>query len=132
MPRTMRAATKRALDDLLTLQAMFGIIAAEARIPVAIPVDVEVYLGQQSRSSRSEAARGGPSFAKGRGGTRIGAKVLAPMLSSPTRLADLVADIDQMTSFSSLFEHPQSGLLYVIQDVIIYIQHLGVDHPNWS
>ena len=40
--------TYRALDEGMISQQTYAIIKAEARIPVAIPVDVDVYLAQKS------------------------------------------------------------------------------------
>lgn len=118
----------RALDEHMISQATFAIIKAEARITVAIPVDVEVYLEQKAAALDLKLREAAYRLETGRGETRIGAKGLrVPAVKNteteaalafakrvatsmpPIRLTDLVADIDRMTGFSSLFEHLQTG-----------------------
>jgi len=118
----------RALDEHMISQQTFAIIKAEARIPVAIPVDVETYLEQKSQTLDCKLREAAHRLETGRGETRIGAKGLrvpavrnaeteaaigfakrVAAIMPPIRLTDLVADIDRMTDFSSLFEHLQTG-----------------------
>jgi TnpA family transposase len=118
----------RALDEHMISQQTFAVIKAEARIPVAIPIDVETYLTQKAEALDQKLREAGRRLEAGRGDTRIGAKGLrVPAVRTteteaatafarrvattmpPVRLTDLVADIDRMTGFSSLFEHLQTG-----------------------
>lgn len=120
--------TYRALDEDMISHQTYAIIKAEARIPVAIPVDVEIYLAQKTEALDQKLREAANRLETGRGDTRIGAKGLrVPAVTTaeteaalafakrvaavmPTiRLTDLVADIDRMTGFSSLFEHLQNG-----------------------
>jgi TnpA family transposase len=120
--------TYRAIDEHMISQQTYAIIKAEARIPVAIPVDVETYLEQKAEALDQKLREAARRLETGRGDTRIGAKGLrVPAVRTveteaavafakrvatampPIRLTDLVADIDRMTSFSSLFEHLQTG-----------------------
>lgn len=118
----------RAFDEHMISQQTYAVIKAEARIPVAIPVDVEVYLVQKAEALDQKLSEATRRLEASRGDTRIGAKGLrvpavrtveteaaiafAKRISAsmpPIRLTDLVADIDRMTGFSSLFEHLQTG-----------------------
>nr|AAA19642.1 transposase [Rhizobium leguminosarum bv. viciae] len=118
----------RALDEHMISQQTFAVIKAEARIPVAIPIDVETYLTQKAEALDQKLREAARRLEAGRGDTRIGAKGLrVPAVRTteteaatafarrvattmpPVRLTDLVADIDRMTGFSSLFEHLQTG-----------------------
>lgn len=120
--------TYRALDEGMISQQTYAIIKAEARIPVAIPVDVEIYLAQKAEALGQKLREAASRLEGGRGDTRIGAKGLrVPAVKSveteaalafarrvassmpPIRLTDHVADVDRMTGFSSLFEHLQTG-----------------------
>jgi len=120
--------TYRALDEDMISQQTYAIIKAEARVPVAIPVDVEIYLAQKAEALDQKLREAASRLETGRGETRIGAKGLRlPAVKTveteaaiafakrvatampPIRLTDLVADIDRMTGFSSLFEHLQTG-----------------------
>ncbi|MBG0512051.1 Tn3 family transposase [Agrobacterium sp. MOPV5] len=120
--------TYRALDEDMISQQTYAIIKAEARIPVAIPVDVEIYLAQKAEALDQKLREAATRLEAGRSDTRIGAKGLrVPAVKTteteaavafarrvatvmpPIRLTDLVADIDRMTGFSSLFEHLQTG-----------------------
>jgi len=120
--------TYRAFDEHMISQETYAVIKAEARIPVAIPVDVEVYLAQKAEMLDQKLREVARRLETGRGGTRIGAKGLrVPAVRTveteaaiafakriaasmpPIRLTDLVADIDRITGFSSLFEHLQTG-----------------------
>jgi hypothetical protein len=118
----------RALDEHMISKETFAVIKAQASIPVAIPTDVEAYLAEKAdlldRKLREAARR----LETGRGDTRIGAKGLrVPAIKTveteaalsfarrlagimpPIRLTDLVADVDRLTGFSSVFEHLQTG-----------------------
>lgn len=118
----------RALDEYMISHQTFAVIKAEARIPVAIPIDVETYLAQKADALDQKLREATRRLETSRGDTRIGAKGLrVPAVRSteteaaiafarrvatampPIRLTDLVADIDRMTGFSSLFEHLQTG-----------------------
>lgn len=120
--------TYRAFDEHMISQETYAVIKAEARIPVAIPVDVEVYLAQKAEMLDQKLREAARRLETGRGDTRIGAKGLrVPAVRTveteaaitfarriaasmpPIRLTDLVADIDRITGFSSLFEHLQTG-----------------------
>ncbi|BCK77795.1 transposase [Acetobacter aceti NRIC 0242] len=120
--------TYRAFDEHMISQETYAVIKAEARIPVAIPVDVEVYLAQKAEMLNQKLREADRRLETGRGDTRIGAKGLrVPTVRTveteaaiafakriaaympPIRLTDLVADIDRITGFSSLFEHLQTG-----------------------
>lgn len=120
--------TYRALDEGMISHQTYSIIKAEARIPVAIPVDVEIYLAQKAEALDQKLREAASRLEAGRGDTRIGAKGLrVPAVKTaeteaalafarrvassmpPIRLTDLVADVDRMTGFSSLFEHLQTG-----------------------
>lgn len=120
--------TYRALDEHMISQETYAVIKAEARIPVAIPVNVEVYLAQKAEALDQKLREAARRLETGRGDTRIGAKGLrvaavrtveteaaiafAKRIAAsmpPIRLTDLVADIDRITGFSSLFEHLQTG-----------------------
>jgi Tn3 transposase DDE domain len=145
----------RALDEHMIPQATFAIIKAEARIPVAIPVDVETYLEQKSQVLDRKLREAAHRLEKGRGDTRIGAKGLRvpavrdteseaavtfakriAAIMPPIRLTDLVADIDRMTSFSSLFEHlqtgrPPSNLRVFFAALIAEATNLGFSKRRW-
>ena len=54
----------------------YAIIKAEARIPVAIPVDVEIYLAQKAEALDQKLREAANRLETGRGDTRIGAKGL--------------------------------------------------------
>lgn len=118
----------RALDEHMISQQTFAVIKAEARTPIAIPIDVETYLTQKAEALDQKLREAARRLEAGRGDTRIGAKGLrvpavrtteteaaiafARRVAStmpPIRLTDLVADIDRMTGFSFLFEHLQAG-----------------------
>lgn len=120
--------TYRAFDEHMISQQTYAVIKAEARIPVAIPIDVEVYLAQKAEALDQKLREAAHRLESGRGDTRIGAKGLrVPAVRTveteaaiafakrvaasmpPIRLTDLVADIDRMTGFSSQFEHLQTG-----------------------
>jgi ABC-type multidrug transport system fused ATPase/permease subunit len=116
--------TYRTLDEGTISHQTYAIIKAEARIPVAIPVDVEIYLAEKAEALDQKLREAANRLETGRGDTRIGAKGLrvpavkiveteaalafARRVASsmpPIRLTDLVADVDRMTGFNSLFEH---------------------------
>ncbi len=120
--------TYRAFDEHMISQETYAVIKAEARIPVAIPVDVGVYLAQKAEMLDQKLHEAARRLETGRGDTRIGAKGLrVPAVRTveteaaiafakriaasmpPIRLTDLVADIDRITGFSFLFEHLQTG-----------------------
>ncbi|HDF2330360.1 TPA: Tn3 family transposase [Morganella morganii] len=120
--------TYRTLDEDMISQQTYAIIKAEARIPVAIPVDVETYLAEKAEALDQKLREAANRLEAGRGDTRVGARGLrVPAVKTteteaaivfarrvatampPIRLTDLVADIDRMTGFSSLFEHLQTG-----------------------
>jgi hypothetical protein len=92
----------------------FAIMKAEARTPVAIPIDVETYLAQKAEALDQKLREVGRRLETSRGDTRIGAKGLRiPAVRTteteaaiafarrvatampPIRLTDLVADIDR-------------------------------------
>ena len=110
----------RVIEEKLIPPQTFAIIKAEARIPVAIPVDVETYLAEKSAALEAKLQAAARRLKAGRGETRIGAKglrvpavrtaetdaavTLARQVAAtmpPIRLTDLMADIDRMTGFSS-------------------------------
>ena len=120
--------TYRALEEKLIPPQTFAIIKAEARVPVAIPVDVEIYLAEKAAALEGKLQAAARRLKTGRGETRIGAKglrvpavrtaeteaavALARQVAAtmpPIRLTDLMADVDRMTGFSALFEHLQTG-----------------------
>jgi hypothetical protein len=106
----------------------FAVIKAEASIPVAVPTNVEAYLAEKAELLDRKLREAARRLETGRGDTRIGAKGLrvpaAKTLETeaalsfarrlagimpPIRLTDLVADVDRLTGFSSVFEHLQTG-----------------------
>lgn len=118
----------RALDEHMIPQATFDLIKAQARLPLAIPLDVETYLEEKAAALERKLTEADRRLATGRGDTRIGARGLrvpavrdgeneaalalarrVAGIMPPVRLTDLVADVDRMTGFSSLFEHLQTG-----------------------
>jgi len=68
--------TYRALDEHMISHQTYAIIKAEARIPVAIPVDVETYLAQKAEALNQKLSDAACRLQTGRGDTRIGAKGL--------------------------------------------------------
>jgi hypothetical protein len=66
--------TYRAFDEHMISQQTYAVIKAEARIPVAIPVDVEVYLAQKAEALDQKLREAARRLESGRGDTRIGAK----------------------------------------------------------
>lgn len=118
----------RALDEHMIPQQTFDLIRAEARLALAIPLDVEVYLEEKAIALEHKLRAAAHRLETGRSDTRIGAKGLrvpavrngeteaalafakrVAAVMPPIRLTDLVADVDRMTGFSSLFEHLQTG-----------------------
>jgi TnpA family transposase len=118
----------RALDEHMMSKETFAIIKAEARVPLAIPIDVESYLAEKAAQLDEKLGEAARRLENGRGDTRIGAKGLrvpavktteteaalafAKRLAAtmpPIRLTDLVADVDRLTGFNSVFEHIQTG-----------------------
>lgn len=113
--------TYRALEKKLIPQQTLAIIKAEARVPVAIPVDVETYLAEKATAREGKLQVAERRLKTGRGQTRIGAKglrvpavktaeteaavALARQVAAtmpPIRLTDLMAEVDRMTGFSAL------------------------------
>lgn len=109
-------------------QQTYAIIKVEARIPVAIPVDIETYLAEKVEALDQKLREAANRLEAGSGDTRIGAKGLrVPAVKTteteaaiafarrvatampPIRLTYLISDIDRMTGFSSVFEHLQTG-----------------------
>ncbi|MFX7784916.1 hypothetical protein ABTJ92_22090, partial [Acinetobacter baumannii] len=66
----------RALDEYMISHQTFAVIKAEARIPVAIPIDVETYLAQKADALDQKLREATRRLETSRGDTRIGAKGL--------------------------------------------------------